>query len=108
MQYRIWAEMISGRLHLDLDNPPSTSMFTSAGQSQPAIKKSASVTQVIAEAANILTSLLVAPKQSTSASTTGNGPSVVIENRSKLYQQLSKLSNLRSANILTEEEYILE
>ena len=75
---------------------------------QSVIKKGASVTQVIAEAANVLTSSLVAPKQSTSASITGNGPSVVIENRSKLYQQLSKLSNLRSANILTEEEYVLE
>jgi len=56
MQYRIWAEMINGSLHSDLDNPPSTSMFTGVGN-QSVNKKSLPVTQAITETANALTSL---------------------------------------------------
>ena len=31
MQIRIWSEMVAGDLHSNLDNPPTTSMFTRAG-----------------------------------------------------------------------------
>jgi len=105
MQYRIWAEMVNGSLHADLNNPPSTSLFTRAGN-QSVNRKSFSVTQVITEAANVLTSSLL-PKQYTSASGS-TAASTVIEDRSKLYKQLTELHNLRSTDILTEEEYIVE
>jgi len=97
--------MVNGSLHADLNNPPSTSMFTRAGN-QSVNRKSSSVTQVITEAANVLTSSLL-PKQSISASGS-TAASAVIEDRSKLCKQLTKLHNLRSADILTEEEYIVE
>jgi len=80
-------------------------MFTRAGN-QSVNMKSSSVTQVITEAANVLTSSLL-PKQSISASGS-TAASTVIEDCSKLYKQLTKLHNLRSADILTEEEYIVE
>ena len=35
-------------------------------------------------------------------------PSKLIEDRSKLYKQLSELHSLRSTNILTEEEHMIE
>ena len=80
-------------------------MFTRAGN-QSVNRKSSSVSQVITEAANVITSSLL-PKQSTSACG-GTGASTVIEDRSKLYKQMSELHNLRSTDILTEEEYVVE
>ena len=58
MQYCIWAEMINGGLHADLDNPPNTSMFVRAGNPSVSAqaRKSSSVSQVLTEAANVLTS----------------------------------------------------
>ena len=108
MQFRIWA-MISGGLHSDSDNPPSTSMFARAGNASMN-KKSQSINQVITEAANAITSSL-SPRSTTipAASTRHSGsPSKLIEDRSKLYKQLSELHRLRSANILIEEEYMIE
>ena len=65
---------------------------------------------MITEAANAITSSL-SPRSTTipAASTRHSGsPSKLIEDRSKLYKQLSELHSLRSANILTEEEYMIE
>ena len=107
MQFRIWADMVSGGLHSDTDNPPSTSMFTRAGNTSTN-KKSQSINQVITEAANAITSSL-SPRSTTSpAASTCGSPSKLIEDRSKLYKQLSELHNLKSANILTEQEYVME
>ena len=88
MQYHIWAEMINGGLHTDLDNPPNISMFIRPGNPSVSAqaRKNSSVSQVLTEAANVLTSSLL-PKSSTS--TRGNtGPST---DHSKLCKQLSEL-----------------
>ena len=99
--------MVSGGLHSDTDNPPRTSMFTRAGNTSTN-KKSQSINQVITEAANAITSSL-SPRSTTSpAASTWGSPSKLIEDRSKLYKQLSELHNLKSANILTEQEYVME
>ena len=102
MQLRIWAEMINGGLHSSYDNPPTTSMFSRAGPTSN--KSGPSVNQVIVDAAKAFTSSLSGRATSSRCS----GPSELIEDRSKLYKQLSELHNLKTANVLSQDEYEAE
>lgn len=78
MRFQIWAEMVSGGLHSDTDNPLSTFMFTRAGNTSTN-KKSQSINQVITGTANAITSSLsLRPTTSPAASTRGS-PSTLIE-----------------------------
>ena len=105
MRLCIWAEMIGGGLHSSKDDPPQTSMFSRGGEKSAIQKSSSQVTNLVAEAATAITSALTCDTSYTShAIATGN----VIENRSKLYSQLSELHTLYNAGILTESEYAAE
>ena len=90
MQRRIWAEMIGGGLHSSTDDPPQTSMFSRAGEKSAIQKSSSQFTNLAAEAATAITSALTSPKPSGAvAQTTSHATGNVIENRFKLYSQLS-------------------
>ena len=108
MQYRIWAEMVSGGLHSSSTDPPSTSMFTRAGGNQGntgGSKKSSSDTT--ASVLNQLTSALL-PHPPTNPSSKSDSPGIIIENRSKCYRQLGELKNLHEGGLISEDEYACE
>lgn len=108
MQYRIWAEMHAGGLHADLENPPNTSMFTRAGGTTPTRRSSKDgVAEALTHVANQISGILT-PVPSGSRGTMGTSPAKLIENRSKCYKQLSELNGLRSAGVLTPQEYLAE
>ena len=87
MQYRIWSEMIAGGMHGSTVEPPATSR---AGSSNT--KKSPPT-----------------PVTPTSGSkSSGNSPARVIDNRSKCYNQLSELRNLKETGLLSDGEYAAE
>ena len=100
MQFRIWAEMIVGGVHISQDEPPSTTMFNHSGSVN--VKKRAApdvVTQFVDRLAITLSPISVS---------SGSSPAKVIENRSKCYKQLSELKNLNDSGVLSDEEYISE
>ena len=100
MQYRIWAEMITGGIYSSYDNPPTSSMFARAGGGTNTPKsKSPGVNESLSEIAKCMTSVL-SPSHSS-----GTSPAKSIDNRSKCYKQLGELNNLRMAGVLNEEEY---
>ena len=112
MQIRIWSEMVAGDLHSNLDNPPTTSMFTRAGDggrdSSKKIKSdSNSLTEAFTQAAAVLSSAL-SPSPRPRSNSPACSPVKQIEARSKCYKQLGELNNLRQAGVLTEEEYTTE
>ncbi len=105
MQYRIWAEMYAGGMHASLEDPPNTSMFTRAGGTTPNRSRSDhGVAEALTRVANQISGALT-PVQASNRNTLGASPAKLIENRSKCYKQLSELNNLRSAGVLTEDEY---
>ena len=109
MQYRIWAELIAGGLHVSTDDPPNNSMFIRAGGGTPYRKNVQSpVAQLLTEAATAITSALSSKPTPLPSSGTSTSPAKLIESRSKLYKQLSELQNLRTTGILTESEYCTE
>ena len=63
------------------------------------------VAQALTEAATVLTSALAPTGR---AQGSKSSPAKLIENRSNLYKQLSKLQALKGAGVLTEEEYMEE
>lgn len=102
MQFRIWAEMIAGGVHVSHDEPPSTTMFNRSGSINVKKKTTSDVvTQVVDKIANVLS-----PKAASSSNS--NSPAKVIENRSKCYKQLSELKNLNESGVLSDEEYLSE
>ena len=102
MQYRIWAEMKAGGLHANLDDPPTTSMFSRAGGGNKTVTQSP-IVKAVTDAATALTSVMTKP--SDRSGTGGGSPAKLIENRSKLYRQLSDLRNLRDDGVLSDKEY---
>jgi hypothetical protein len=101
MQIRIWAEMMASGMHSSVDDHPNTSMFIRAGGGAPYKKEQKTpVAQALTDAATAIASAL-SPRAVSS-------PIKVIENRSKLYKQLTELQNLRSLGVLTEDEYKVE
>ncbi len=113
MQLRIWAEMIVGGMYSSKDDPPNNTMFARAGgQSKKSSEQSSStMTKAITDVACAITNVL-SPKSSAQLSKGPNihgcSPVKTIESRSKLYKQLSELSNLKSMGVLSEEEYLSE
>ena len=105
MQYRIWGEMIVGGLYSSKNECPSTSMFSRAGGKEPPKKKS-DVAEALGEVAKHVSAAFSGAIPSTRSSS-GNkaSPAKSIDNRSKCYKQLGELNALRSAGVLTEEEY---
>ena len=108
MQYRIWGEMVAGDLHSSLDTPPSTSMFIRAGGNTPGRKKSeSSVAQVLTLIADHMSPPAVQSRPGNGTSS-GASPARKIENRSKCYRQLKELHDLKSAGIVSDEQYEVE
>lgn len=99
MQFRIWSEMIIGGVHASHDEPLSTTMFLRSGSVN--LKKKSS-SDVMIQAVDKLVNILKA------ASSGGNGPAKIIENRSKCYKQLAELKNLKESGVLSNEEYCSE
>jgi hypothetical protein len=100
MQYRIWAEMITGGIYSSYDNPPSSSMFTGAGGGTTTPKKKSSdMNESLSDIAKCLCNVLSPP---------GTSPAKAIDSRSKCYKQLTELNNLRISGVLDEDEYIAE
>ena len=99
MQYRIWGEIIGG-LYSSKTECPSTSMFVRAGGDQP--KKKSEVAKHVSAAFS------GAVPSGRSASGTTASPAKSIDNRSKCYKQLGELNSLKSAGVLTEDEYQCE
>lgn len=106
MQIRIWAEMMASGMHSSVDYHPNTSMFIRAGGGALYKKEQKTpVAQALTDAATAIASALSPRAVSSSAV---SSPIKVIENRSKLYKQLTELQNLRSLGVLTEDEYKVE
>ena len=90
MQYRIWNKMIAGGMHGSTSEPPTTSMFVRAGDTNS--KKTSAV-----------------PMTPTSGiRATGYSTARVIDNRSKCYNQLGELRNLKVSGLLSDPEYATE
>ena len=108
MQYRIWAEMISGGLHNSSTDPPSTSMFARAGGNHVNTGGSKKSSNDAASCVlNQLTSALL-PRPPTNPSSKSDSPGKIIENRSKCYRQLGELKNLHESGLISEDEYARE
>lgn len=75
MQYRIWTELINSGIYTSLTEPPHSSMFKRAG---PA---------------------------ATTTATSSSSPMKTVDIRSKCYHQLHELKTLKTAGVLTVEEY---
>ena len=105
MQYRIWGEMIVGGLYSSKNECPSTSMFSRAGRKEPPKKKS-DVAEGLGEVAKHVSAAFSGAIPS-ARSSSGNiaNQAKSMDNRSKCCKQLGKLNDLRSAGVLTEEEY---
>ena len=114
MQYRIWAELVVGGM-CSMDGPPSNnSMFKRAGTGDAASKRKSEsrVSQALTDAATAITAPLSKKdtqeaQQSTPQPSTSS-PAKLIENRSKLYKQLSELKNLKGCGVLDDAEYAAE
>lgn len=110
MQYCIWSELIVGGLHISYsDAPDNNTMFNRAGGGAKSKSKcdESPVAQALTDAATAITSVLT-PKSSTVTARSRNSPAKLFENRSNLYRQLSELHSLKSAGVLTVEEYAME
>jgi len=105
MQYRIWSELIVNEAHESLDEPPTCSMFKRAcrNDNNRQREKTLSMSEAITHAAQAFSSAFSPPPVSHS-----KGPTNMIDSRSKCYTQLSELNNLRSAGVITEDEYLNE
>ena len=115
MQFRIWAELIVGGMHSSIDNPPeNNSMFLRAGGGEMSKRKTqdSPVAQALTNVASAITSAISSklPQEQTNTRVIAQGvsPAKIIDNRSKLYKQLSELKNLMTAGILSEDEYLSE
>ncbi len=111
MQFRIWAELVVGGMS-SIDGPPSNnSMFRRAGAGASEKNEKRDVTQTLT---NAITAALSAKDNQESqqltprSSTSTSSPAKLIENRSKLYKQLSELKNLKGCGVLDDEEYAAE
>ena len=98
-----------------MDGPSSNnSMFKRAGTGDAASKRKSEspVSQALTGAATAITAALSKKdtqeaQQSTPRPSTSS-PAKLIENRSKLYKQLSELKNLKSCGVLDDAEYATE
>jgi hypothetical protein len=105
MQYRIWGEMIVGGFYSSKSECLSTCMFSRAGGKEP-LKKKADVSEALGEVAKhvaiscILRSYSIPSTRSSSGNIASRAKT--IDTRSKCCKQLSEL---KSAGVLTEEEY---
>ena len=105
MQYHIWEEMIVGGLYSSNNECPSTSIFSRAGGKELSNKKS-DVAEALGEVAKHVSAAFSGAIPS-ARSSSGNiaSPAKSIDNRSKCCKQLGELNDLKSAGVLTEEEY---
>ena len=108
MQYRIWAEVISGDLHSSSADPPSTSVFTQAGGSHGNIGGSKKSTDDTAASvlSQLTSALLLRPPTNPSSKT--DTPGKITENRPKCYRQLGELKNFHKSRLISEDEYACE
>ena len=102
MQYRIWGEMISSGLFSNTTEAPETSMFQRAGGKEPMTKKKSDINETIGEFAKHISVASSSSSAAQDSGSTGSSPMKAID---KCYRQLSDLSGLRSAGILTEAEF---
>lgn len=89
-------------------------MFQRAGGGSSGKKKEdhneSGVAQALTAFAQVISGATkaVPPSSGQGMSTFSSSPARLIDSRSKLYKQLSELQNLKSAGILTEDEYVTE
>jgi hypothetical protein len=86
-QFRIWAELLVGRLYHSLDDPPKdNSMFERAGSGGKASKADTGIAKVVAEAASAITHAISgSPKGGqTITPQSSHSPAKLIESRSRL------------------------
>ena len=96
MQYRIWAELLSGGVYSSTSEAPTHStMFMRAGSGGIQKRKSHSTAQ--ANSTPMLT-----------PTSTSGSPARQIDNRSKCYKQLADLNSLKESGLLSEDEYATE
>ena len=96
MQYRIWAELLSGGVYSStLEAPTQSTMFMRAGTGGAQKRKGHGVTSAQATS-------------SQGSSSVGTSPAKLIENRSKCYKQLADLNNLKQSSLLSDAEYASE
>lgn len=96
MQYRIWAELLSGGVYSSTsDAPTQSTMFMRAGSGGAQKRKSQGVASAQATS-------------SQGSSSVGTSPAKLIENRSKCYKQLADLNNLKQSGLLSDAEYASE
>ena len=111
MQFHIGAELIVGGM-CSMDGPPSNnSMFKRAGGGDGASKKNEShATQALTDAITAALSAKGTCNQSHSSQNHDQAQALaaLIENRSKLYKQLSELKNLKGCGVLDDDEYATE
>ena len=92
MQYRIWAELLSGGIYNSTTEAPTNStMILRAGTGGAQKRKSQ----------------IGATTQATSSSC-GTSPARLIDNRSKCYKQLADLNSLKQSGLLSDAEYASE
>lgn len=104
-QLRIWAEMFIGDIYVNLDDPPTTSMFIRAGGGNSTKAKKGSLSDAITQISTTISSL--ASKSPPPAPPVCN-PVKSIDGRSKCYRQLNELNNLKLAGVLSEDEFYTE
>ena len=94
MQYRIWAELLSGGIYSSTTEAPTQStMFMRAGTGGAQKRKSYGVASA---------------QDTSSSSSVCTIPAKLIENRSKCYKQLADLNNLKQSGLLSDAEYASE
>ena len=107
MEYHIWGEMIIGGLYSSKTECPSTSTIVRAHGNQ--LKKESDVVEALSKVAKHVSAAFSGAKPSgRSASGTTASTAKSIDNRSKCYKQLGELNSLKSAGVLTEDEYQCE
>jgi len=87
MQYRLWSEIISGGIHRSMTDPPKTAMFSPCGKLSN--KKKGSLVEVMANAILKLASTINTPRATDQIMEKSTSL------RSKCYQQLTELKNLK-------------
>ena len=105
VQYALWAEMIVGGTHEDMDEPPPVPMFSA--QRPRGKPGSSALTDALTNVADRLVTALSPVPTPTHNPPSGilSSPGKSVELRGKYIQQLKDLVNLREIGALTNDEY---
>lgn len=102
---RLWARMVTNKIHNDLDSPPNIPVFCST----PRRPRQQSLSSAITGAANALVKAFGDTAQDSETSACrqpGVSPGKAVDLRMKNYEQLRYVQQLFDDGILSEKEYI--